>query len=322
MRNDCPPKSSRRSCPAGGGNANKTFSAFTLIELLVVIAIIAILAAMLLPALSLAKAKAQALHCMSDFKQLQTACVMYTGENHELFPPNPDDANTVPGYLWCAGNVSGWMPSVAAGGSADAGNAALLANPITDLLAPYIGNNIALFKCPADPRNCVYSGQTLPVVRSCSANQGVGTVDSSWLAGGAHAGLPTSPVTGHWLVDDSNQKNSQKTYATFAKTGSFRNCSPSDIWVYVDEDPWSINDAGLAVVAITPLIIDYPTARHKNSCGFSFADGHAEMHKWRSSMFVLKSPPGQHTPAAGAEMADWFWLAWHATRSFTTGSVP
>src|SRR5271168_2123532 len=77
--------------------------AFTLIELLVVMAIIAILAALLLPVLSKAKGRAQGITCLNNGKQMMTAMILYTGENSEFFPPNPDGGNTVPGYNWCAG---------------------------------------------------------------------------------------------------------------------------------------------------------------------------------------------------------------------------
>jgi len=84
---------------------NLSSPGFTLLELLVVIAIIGLLTVLLLPALSRGKQSAQGASCLGNGRQMMTGIVLYAGDNHDYFPPNPDGGTAVPGYNWCSGEA-------------------------------------------------------------------------------------------------------------------------------------------------------------------------------------------------------------------------
>jgi prepilin-type N-terminal cleavage/methylation domain-containing protein/prepilin-type processing-associated H-X9-DG protein len=270
----------KMSINARRNNAKHLGAGFTLIELLVVIAIIAILAAMLLPALTKAKQKAQSISCMNNGKQLMLAWNMYAMDNNDLLAPNDYPYTTT--YL-TAGNKSQlkcWVCGTMAQ-PLDAGNDSELVDPIGTALTPYIASKPA-YHCPAD--NYIDPNAHKVHVRSYSMNSAVGTVWSGfYLNGSPRLG---SPVQGGWLPG-SGYNASQTTWLTYGKTTSFTRPGPANTWVIMDENPYSINDASMAISAVaTPgstYLIDNPSGNHGNSAGMSFADGHSIIHKWQDS---------------------------------------
>ena len=293
---------------------DKSRGGFTLIELLVVIAIIAILAAMLLPALAKAKLKAQGTQCMNNQKQLALSFNMYTLDFTDLFPPNPDDGNAVPGHNWVAGQAGH-------GGGAEF-NPDVLRDPTRTLVSPYVNGNVAVFKCPADKRSGTYqgtlpqlAGQSVPAARTVSCSQAVGTICPQFYNGcSGHNGRPDRATHGPWLTGNHTCADNQ--FATFGKASDFRTIGSSMVFLTVDENDWSLNDGGLATSCGLQVMIDYPGTYHNRACGFSFADGHSEIHKWQSDVMNWNSGPSQRTvPGQWGQpgVNDWVWLATHSS---------
>jgi prepilin-type N-terminal cleavage/methylation domain-containing protein/prepilin-type processing-associated H-X9-DG protein len=293
--------------PASGGAfassvEERCTAGFTLIELLVVIAIIAILAALLLPALQKAKAQAQGAQCLSNNRQTTLAWRMYADDNRTHYPENVP-GQTDPGLNW----AKGWM-SFSANDTDNTNYMLLVGNPKA-LMGVYV-KNYQVYRCPADQSTAVIGVSKYPRVRSVSMSQAVGCDEF----GGA------GTEVGQWTKSVANGGD----YAQFIKDSDFGTMSASMLWVFVDEHPDSINDVGLGfqmpdTIAETAWI-DIPADYHNFACGFGFADGHAEIHKWQdprshfptlyNGYLYLGAPPsGGAPPHDQPNNQDIWWMA-------------
>lgn len=288
---------------------------FTLIELLVVIAIIAILAALLLPALGKSKQKAQGIYCLNNHKQLANAWRMYADDSNDILcyastiNPAPDTTSNWPDkYGWSGAHMDfdpthRWNWDV---------NYDLARRPLwTYAKSPNI------YRCPADHSTLNTPAGVKPRVLTMSMNLYVGGF-APYIAGGD---VPPLGTDGGWPW--------AAPYMIYSKLSMLVSPKgpPDKIFVFLDmrEDiiNWSNYMTDMAGYnppnsAAYQYSGDMPGIYHNNGCGFSFADGHSELHRWRDAATCI---PLYHTipyPVRdygnGNSGADVAWLQDHSTR--------
>jgi prepilin-type processing-associated H-X9-DG protein len=199
-------------------------------------------------------------------QQFGYAWRLYLEENNDQFPPNKGDSGGTSSIGTGLRNdawISGWLstkPNFPANT-----NIFFLRR---SLLAPFLKENIAVWRCPGDKSRCLIDARSYPRVRSVSMNNYLNTHDER--------GVPSR-------------------FKVNTRISDLIKPSPSETWVFTDEREDSIED-NLFVVDMEngPAgLASIPGSYHNRAGNFSFADGHAQRRKWLDPRTVPRIRPGE-----------------------------
>jgi len=266
--------------------------------LLVVIAILAILASLILPALARGKNKSRQISCLNNIRQLNVAVMLYADDNADSLPYNLG-AGEIRQSL-AKGDKKNWENSVLSW-ELDPGNTNTLLNTEAGL-GEYAGHAARVFRCPSDNAlSAIQRGAGwVERSRSFSMNAMIGNA-------------------GAFLVGDVNSNN--PSYHQFRKFGEFT--STSEIFIFIEEHPDSINDGYFVNRAAQYAWNDLPASWHLGGANLSFGDGHAEIHRWKNASTQKPAQPdAANLPIAlsEAERADFYWLLKRTSTYDETGA--
>jgi prepilin-type N-terminal cleavage/methylation domain-containing protein/prepilin-type processing-associated H-X9-DG protein len=238
----------------GLGGVRPRRTAFTLVELLVVIAIIAILAALLLPTLTRAKTQARRVHCVSNERQLALTWLLYAGDNNDALVSNGHGTATElrNRTLWVLGDTHFYLPAFT--------DSQFLINPKYAAFGAYL-KSVSVYKCPSDQSTIRVNAMTVPKIRSYAMNAYLG-----WDEGGRNA-VPRE-LNANYLV--------AKKLSNLAKP------KPAGIFLFQDVLPENLcYPAFMVLLGERPeSFFHFPSSLHRGGGVVTFADGHAEFHRW------------------------------------------